>query len=168
MSGRARAGVCARNDPDRNRRRRKRARGNNRFLGSFTPDGNRHRGRYFHVYRHERTAMKELSTSYCSVINNKSYRAYRFCYYVVLPTLFRVLDYPPDRELLHFVENNIYNSLVSYRFRSSILNYSSSLPKSEPTRLSFWLISDITPLSRLTAKFAAQQSSNEPCAVRSE
>lgn len=162
MSGRARAGVCARSDFDRDRRRRKRTRGYNRFNGSIGPDGCRRRGKYFHVYRHERTALKDISNSYCTSLNNRNYRAYRYCYYVVLPTLLKVLWYPPDRELLLETEKNIYNMLLSYRYRAYVMNNSSPVPNREPTRLTVWLYSDIMSTT------VDQQSSNEPCVLRSE
>jgi hypothetical protein len=152
VSGRARAGVCARSDPDRDRRRRKRTRGNKSFYGSTTPDGNRRRGQYFKTYRPERTALKELASSYCSTPSNKSYRAYRLCYYLVLPSLLRVLWYPPDRELLLEVEREFYNILCAYRYRSITMNNSPCLEDSEPFRLSVWLRQISRPLLRSSAK----------------
>lgn len=102
----------------------------NKYVGPSKPDGNRRRARYFRAYRSERNMLCTIENTFLIEHDRRNYRACRFIYYVVIPLLARYLWFPPDRERLINVEDDVYNQILSYRFQRGT--------KKEPYRVTVW------------------------------
>lgn len=77
------------------------------------------RATYFQYYRRERTAMKILENTHESNGSYAEYRSNRFLYYVVFQQLARFLWYGPDRDRLTTIGHDLFNQILSYRFKKS-------------------------------------------------
>lgn len=75
------------------------------------------RAPYFYHFRNERMALRTLENTFTIVDNRSTYRANRYLYYFVIPHLAKYLWHPPDRDRLMNVERDLYNELLSYRYR---------------------------------------------------
>lgn len=80
-------------------------------------DGYRNRAPYFHYYRSERQALKVLEQTYTQTPSKREYRACRYLYYQIVPLLAGRLWFPPDRVRLQEVEHQLYNEMLSHKFR---------------------------------------------------
>lgn len=79
----------------------------------------KHRGKYFKTLRFERNSLHLLSRarpSFCG--SRRERRNIRHIYYNILPKLFLLLWWGPDRDLLHEVESIYYTWLNITRLSS--------------------------------------------------
>jgi len=78
------------------------------------------RGKYFSVFREERSLLKLLLSSGLFKLNSKEGKyVYQYIYYSIIPKLFKYLSYPPDMEALISLEDHYYTHLRILRADSN-------------------------------------------------
>jgi hypothetical protein len=77
------------------------------------------RAPYFYHFRSERKALAICENTHSSQFTYAEYRANRFLYYVVYPHLLKTLWFEPDRARAVVVGEDLFQQLLSYRFKRS-------------------------------------------------